>query len=110
MIISTVSRNDFFTAFHNMGRSNQFSYNAKDLLYNFLEDYSDSIGEPVELDIIALCCDFSEEEPAEIARNYDLNLDLDSEIEDQIAQVTAQLESLTTVLGDTGSRIVYQVF
>jgi antirestriction protein len=52
----TVYLDDFRQAFHNMDRGNQFSYEGLELLYDYLEE----CDEDMELDVIALCCDFSE--------------------------------------------------
>lgn len=52
----TVYLDDFRQAFHNMDRGNQFSYEGLELLYDYLEECDENI----ELDVIAICCDFSE--------------------------------------------------
>ena len=59
MIISNVSTYDFHNAFNAM-RPDDFSYDALEALYTYLDDLSDDIGEPLELDVIAICCDFAE--------------------------------------------------
>jgi hypothetical protein len=56
----TISDYDFRNAFHNMGRGEQFSYEGLTILFDALEQYEVDNGEPFELDVIALCCDFSE--------------------------------------------------
>ena len=59
MIISNVSTYDFHNAFNAMS-PDDFSYDALEALYTYLDDLSDDIGEPLELDVIAICCDFVE--------------------------------------------------
>ena len=59
MIISNVSTNDFHAAFNTM-RPDQFSYDALEAMFTFLDDLSDDLGEPMELDVISLCCDWME--------------------------------------------------
>ena len=59
MIISNVTSHDFHNAFNAM-RPDQFSYDALEALYTYLDDLSDDIGEPLELDVIAICCDFTQ--------------------------------------------------
>jgi len=50
---------------------NNFSYNALRALYDYLENLSDDIGEAIEFDMVALCCEYSEYENAiEAASNY----------------------------------------
>ena len=52
----------FRQAFHDMGRGEQFSYFGLNALYFALEELEDGTGEEMELDVIALCCDFTEYE------------------------------------------------
>ena len=59
MIITTVTSNDFHDAFNKM-RPNQFSYDALDAMFEYLEDLSEDIGEPFKLDVIALACEWVE--------------------------------------------------
>ena len=53
---TTVSRYDFERAFVDAGRKDQFSYEGLSVLFDYLEDYEDSTGEELELDVIAFCC------------------------------------------------------
>ncbi|MCD6162597.1 MAG: hypothetical protein J7K40_09325 [candidate division Zixibacteria bacterium] len=53
----TVSLGDFRDAFQKMGRGDNFSYEGLEALYDFLEECE---GEDYELDVIALCCAYSE--------------------------------------------------
>jgi hypothetical protein len=57
---SDISINDFQRAFIDFGRGNQFSNEGLDGLYEYLEEAFDDTGEEYELDVIALCCEFSE--------------------------------------------------
>ena len=41
-------------------RKDTFSYYGKQALFDYLEDYEDDIGEEIELDIVALCCEYTE--------------------------------------------------
>ena len=59
-MIQTITKSDFTTAFHKMGRGEQFSYAGLDALFDYLKDYEDSTGEEIELDVIALCCEYAE--------------------------------------------------
>ena len=47
--------------------------------YECLVDYFEEFDEPEELDVIAICCDFSEESEEEFRRNFDLAEDEDIE-------------------------------
>jgi len=59
-IIQTITKSEFTSTFHKMGRGNQFSYQGLSTLYDFLDDLGDDMEEPIELDVIALCCEFAE--------------------------------------------------
>jgi len=67
-IIQTVDYSDFLNAFARRRRVGQFQ--NLEWLYDYLEECSDSTGEPVELDVIALCCEFTEESWDDVASNY----------------------------------------
>lgn len=68
----SISRCDFHDAFRNMDRKDHFSYEAKNALFDYLEEYEESTGERIELDVIALCCEFSEESIKDVLENYSL--------------------------------------
>jgi len=56
MIYQTVTEWDFVRAFQDMGRGAQFSREGLRALFEHLDD----TGEDVELDVIALCCEWTE--------------------------------------------------
>lgn len=51
---------NFEDAFHNRNRGNNFSYDGLQALYNYLTQLEEDLGEQIELDVIALCCEYSE--------------------------------------------------
>ena len=55
-----VTFSDFRQAFHNHDRGNQFSYEGLKALFGYLEEQEQDTGEEIELDVIALCCDYVE--------------------------------------------------
>ena len=111
-IVQTINFSQFCDAFARMGRENQFSYAGKQALFDYLEDYSDSTGEDVELDVIALCCEYSEDDYETIAENYNINLtDIDPEDEDEIKEIIRDyLEENTIIIGEVPGGFVYAVF
>ena len=82
MIYQTVNFSMFCDAFRSL-RPDNFSYEGLQALYNYLEDMADSTGEPIELDVIALCCDYAEATIWDIAENYGIK-GTDEEILDAI--------------------------
>lgn len=65
----TINEDQFVQAFKDYGRENQFSYEALKALFEYIEEYEDSTGEETELDVIALCCEFTEYEDLEEFQN-----------------------------------------
>jgi len=61
----TVNFTDFTKAFHDYGRGTQFTYEGLKALFEFFEFLEDDTGEEMELDVIALCCDYTEYESLE---------------------------------------------
>ncbi len=72
-------------------------------------------GEPHELDVVAICCDFNEETPEDIIANYDNCLDMDSIKDPETGEidVNALMDELNyhtwAQLLDNGN-IIYQAF
>jgi len=56
----SINMYQFERAFKNMDRGDQFSYDGLKALYEYLEEYEESTGEEIDLDVIALCCDYTE--------------------------------------------------
>ena len=57
---TTVTIYDFIEAFRNADRRENFSREGLGLLFDYFEQYEQAIGEEMELDVIALCCDYVE--------------------------------------------------
>jgi len=55
-----INRSAFHDAFSAMNRSEQFSYKGLNALFDYLENLEEDTGEEIELDVIALCCDYTE--------------------------------------------------
>lgn len=68
-------------------RKDNFSYEALGWLFDYLEQCEEDTGEPLELDVIALCCDYNEDKWLDVARNYGIDISDcadDEEIRDRI--------------------------
>lgn len=77
----SINEYDFRNAFHNMGRGKQFSYEGLTILFNGLEQYEQDTGEEIELDVIALCCEYSELSEKEIKQSYSHMIEENDNIE-----------------------------
>lgn len=76
---------DFVEAFNEHGRDNQFPPAALEALFEFFEELEDETGELVELDVIAICCSFTEyDSPQDCAEDMFLDVE-DMEDEDIIS-------------------------
>lgn len=101
--ISNVYR--FSDAFHNAGRASQFSYEGLELLFDYLEEADPEY----ELDVVALCCYYSEDSVADIARDYSIDLTECSDGMDEasaygLEQIAkAQLACVIDYLNDNGA-------
>lgn len=105
----TVNKYDFERAFIDAGRKDQFSYEALGLLFEYFEEYEESTGEEIELDVIALCCDYSEDHPDDIISNYRIDVEgLDDD--EKIEAVRDYLEENTQLVGETCNGFVYAAF
>lgn len=68
----SINFSSFCDAFYHMGRKDQFTYAGKRALFDYLEQYEEDTGETVELDVIALCCEYSEDDLASVLESYSL--------------------------------------
>jgi hypothetical protein len=120
---TTVSRYDFERAFVDADRKENFSYEGLGLLFDYLEELEEETDQEIELDVIALCCEYSEDTVEDIARNYSIDL---SECDDGVCtasgygleQVEAAkrevvrdyLNDNTSLVGETATSFVYACF
>lgn len=106
----TVNFSDFVDAFRAYDRYDQFGHQALMVIFEHLEEIEQSTGEEIELDVVAICCDYETDNWEAIAENYSIDLSgLEDEEEKQQA-VVDYLNENTIVLGETDCEIVYQVF
>ena len=70
-MIETIGLGQFRDRFHQMGRKDAFSYDGLEALFDYLED----IDANYELDVIGLCCDYTESTIEEVRKDYSLSID-----------------------------------
>ena len=56
----SVDFDSFVQAFADCNRSDNFSLSGLSYLFDYLEELDADLGEDMELDVIALCCEYSE--------------------------------------------------
>jgi len=91
MIYTQVTKNSFIDAFKRSSCSTLFSYDALEAIYEYLEDYSQDSGEDVELDIVAICCDWSEMTWQDVAMSYGVDLSQCIDDDERIGEVESFL-------------------
>jgi hypothetical protein len=93
-----------------MDRGNQFSYEGLEILFDWFEDLEQMEGQEIELDVIAICCDYSEASVKEIIDAF--SIDLDGVKLDEVDEfVLDYLNDRTVVLGVClHGEIVFQNF
>jgi hypothetical protein len=107
---TTVNLDQFRQAFVYAGRGNNFTYNGLRILFDYFEQLEQDIGEEIELDVIALCCDFAEGTPEEIAKENDIDLSDCDDDEEKMQAVIDYLNIKTSVIGSHYKTIVYRQF
>lgn len=118
----TVTENDFVRTFQDWeGRENQFTTEALRALYEYFEQYEEDTNEKIELDVIAICCEYSEFKSAlEAAQEYGYEEGVDLEPHGSLdilevaaleeKQATEWLEERTQVIPVEGGGVVIQQF
>ena len=106
----TINFYDFERAFADHGRSEQFTYDGLQVLFDFLEEMESDTGTESELDVIGLCCDFCEDTWQGIAENYSIDLEACDDDDEREQAVLDYLNENTMVAGTTDGSIVYSAF
>ncbi|MBU2534452.1 MAG: hypothetical protein KKB37_17060 [Alphaproteobacteria bacterium] len=69
---SNITKGEFRDSFIKFDRLEQFGYDGLGVLYDYLTELEASLGEELELDVVALCCDYTRYDSFEDLRNnYD---------------------------------------
>jgi hypothetical protein len=108
---TTVNFSHFRDSFTKANRTDQFSYDGLYIIFDYLEQYEKESSIEFELDVIAICCDFSEEYCEDIATSY--NIDISDCIDESeiLETVRNYLYDHTTVIGTLeNGNIVYLQF
>lgn len=106
---TTVNFSDFCDAFKSYNRDNNFSYNGKRALFDYLEEMEQSTGEEIELDVIALCCEYNENHIDDIISSYDIDVEGMGNDEKREA-VRDYLQDNTCLIGETSDGFIYAAF
>lgn len=104
-MIQTVNFNNFVDTFKSSDTYKyNFTYDGLRALFDYLEEYEESTDTKIEFDMVALCCDYTQENKiSDIAEQYD-----------ECANMTRKearewLEDRTTLIEFAGG-VIYQNF
>lgn len=113
-IVKTFNENDFIDEFKAYNRMDNFSYKGLRILFESLEQTAIECQINIEMDVIALCCEYTEDTIADIINNYDIDLSHCHTMEDRLETVEEYLQDNTYVCGSYGDEhdkvFIYQVF
>lgn len=106
---TTINLFDFQSAFESI-RPDNFTNEALEALFNYFQEIENSTGEEIELDVIAICCDYAEDTVGSLIEAYSIEVD-QNENEDEIkAQVLDFLADQGALVDSTEYGIVYRQF
>ena len=107
---TTVSLSNFRDSFAEIDCTN-FSCNGLAVLFDYLEELENDTGEELELDVVALCCDFQESDYESIASDYSIDLSDYSNEDEKIDAVREYLAENTSIVGEVSEGLfIFQNF
>lgn len=116
-LFQRVNPSELYNMACRMDRGHNFGYNGWKAIGEYLESLSDDIGEPIEIDIITICCDFSKADSVgEWWENYGQYSNIDPEEwenadeDDKLELIREYLEDKTSVVCCKDDCIIWQVF
>ena len=110
-MIQTITLSDFRDAFKRCGRGDQFSYQALELIFDYIEEYEQETGEQIELDPVGICCEWCESTPEEIIEQYDTDINAEGMTEDELAAAVYEWlndETQVAATTDNGTLVYVQ--
>ena len=114
-LIQTVDSSDLYHLACRMDRGHNFGYNGWRAIGDYLESLSDSLGENIEIDIIAICCEYSMAESADrFYEEYDMGIDeyywegMDDE--EKLEAIENYLQENTAMVICEDDLIIWQAF
>ena len=97
----TIDEYEFVKAFDDYGRGNNFSRSGRFALYEYMTGLEEECGVEFDLDVITLCCEFSEYENLQ---HFRANYGNDYQSMDDVMDMTQ------VITGYDGERFIAEVF
>lgn len=108
---TTINFWQFREAFTRMDRQNNFPGNGLAVLWDYFEQLEEDLGEELELDVLAVCCEYCQDHWQDIAENCRIDLECIDNEEERKAAVVEYLQENTCFVGEANDReLIYQVF
>jgi|688.fasta_scaffold03608_13 hypothetical protein len=104
---TTISQSAFIDAFRRYDRYEQFGYDALCSLFDYMEQMEQDTGEEIELDVIALCCDYSVDSVEDIASSYSIDIEGMDDDEAREAVLDYLNDNTTVIDEDCNGQILY---
>ena len=116
-LIKHVSASELYHMACRMDRGEQFGYEGWEAIGEYLENLSDEIGEPIEVDVIAICCDYASADSTDgWWQDYGQYSTIDpkdwqnSDEEDKLELLRDYLEDRTSVVCCSKDCIIWRAF
>lgn len=107
---TTVYFNDFVQAFRDFNRIDNFSADGLKALFDYLEEIEEETKQEIELNVIALCCEYSEMSIQELIDYYVIDVSqCETDYKRHEKVLDYMLES-TVVVADLGEFVVFADF
>ena len=97
-IVKTFDFYDFKREFEVYNRADQFSDNALELIFEYLQECYSNYS--FEMDVISICCEFREMYCADILKDYDVYTADDMTNDELADQVREYLHDNTSLVGE----------
>ena len=112
-IVKTFNETDFVDEFKACNRQDNFSKEGLRILFESLEQLASDCGTNIEIDVIALCCEYDEDSIVNLISLYDIDV-TDCNDDEKIEVVEDYLQYNTFVCGsyedDGVTYFIYQAF
>lgn len=103
----TINGFQFIDAFRAYDRMDNFSRRGLLSLFGYFEELEEDIGEEIELDVIAICCDYAEYSLDDLQREYGDHMDQEW---DTLEEAVEWLQDHTTVIPVDEDSVIVQSF
>ena len=104
---SYIDRDTFINTFDQYGRSDNFTRAARAALFEYYEQLEEDLGEDIEFDCIAICCDWGEHENwIQWADDYGFDVPDEYDDEEAVDFIYEHLRDNTQIIEFNGGILV----